>query len=73
MDQIRVLKRIMRKYGVYKRDQPVTYTVENKLLVNPYTEYDSSYISNQPRPNPAKIDKQIVDGNTQDQTVDIYY
>ena len=24
-------------------------------------------------PNPAKVDRQIVDGNTQDQTVDIYY
>ena len=24
-------------------------------------------------PNPAKVDKQIVNGNTQDQTVDIYY
>ena len=37
-----------------------------------WEEYNAPHtsISN---PNPAKVSKQIVDGNTQDQTVDIYY
>ena len=111
-----------------KRDQPVTYVIENKALNNSYTEYktvtrtikidpeqDFLYMTepviftqkatihrqvtinddgtktygewskdywdeyNAPaiiggyQPRPAKVDKQIVDGNTQDQTVDIYY
>ena len=108
-----------------KRDQPVTYIIENKTLINPYTEYktvtrtikihshqnfiDEPVIFTQkatihrqvtinddgtktygewskdyweeydaPAPNWTnpdnyKVNKQIVDGNTQDQTVDIYY
>ena len=107
-----------------KRDQPVTYVIENKPLINPYNEYktvtrtinlhlpyqyNNEIISftqkatihrqvtvnddekaygewskdywdeyNAPKtdvviPKPAKVDKQIVDGNTKDQTVDIYY
>ena len=109
-----------------KRDQPVTYIIENKTLTNSYTEYKtvtrtikihSNSINNEIEPviftqkatihrqvtinddgtktygewskdyweeyhapvpdweNPDdhKVDKQIVDGNTQDQTVDIYY
>ena len=110
-----------------KRDQPVTYILENKALTNSYTEYKTvtrtikihSYEVNQPiepviftqkatihrqvtinddgtktygewskdyweeynapntntgnMPRPAKVAKQIVDGNTQDQTVDIHY
>ena len=109
-----------------KRDQPVTYVIENKPLINPYNEYktvnrtiklhllpypyNNEIISftqkatihrqvtvndnetktygewskdywdeyNAPfidwgGPRPAKVAKQIVDGNTQDQTVDIYY
>ena len=109
-----------------KRDQPVTYVIENKPLINPYTEYktvtrtinlhlpsdfynneiasfkqeakihrqvtvnddetktygewskdywdeyNAPYIESM-SPRPAKVAKQIVDGNTQDQTVDIYY
>ena len=108
-----------------KRDQPVTYVIENKPLINPYNEYktvnrtinlhisypydneiisftqkatihrqvtvnndetktygewstdywdeyNAPYIESMP-PRPAKVAKQIVDGNTQDQTVDIYY
>ena len=110
-----------------KRDQPVTYIIENKPLINPYNEYKtvtrtinlhlpSDFYNNEivsfkqeakihrqvtinddetktygewstdywdeynapdifggSNPNPAKVAKQIVDGNTQDQTVDIYY
>ena len=108
-----------------KRDQPVTYVIENKALNNSYTEYktvtrtikihsyrdfiDESVIFTQKAtihrqvtinddgtktygewskdyweeyhapvtsagtPVQSKVDKQIVDGNTQDQTVDIYY
>ena len=109
-----------------KRDQPVTYIIENKNLINSYTEYKTvtrtikihSYEVNQPiepviftqkatihrqvtinddgtktygewskdyweeydapvpdwgNPDKYKVDKQIVDGNTQDQTVDIHY
>ena len=110
-----------------KRDQPVTYILENKALTNSYTEYKtvtrtikihSNSINNEIEPviftqkatihrqvtinddgtktygewsqdyweeynapntntgnmpRPAKVAKQIVDGNTQDQTVDIYY
>ena len=110
-----------------KRDQPVTYILENKALTNSYTEYKtvtrtikihSNSINNEIEPviftqkatihrqvtinddgtktygewsqdyweeynapntntgnmpQPAKVAKQIVDGNTQDQTVDIYY
>ena len=108
-----------------KRDQPVTYIIENKALNNSYTEYktvtrtikihpnidnvDEPVIFTQkatihrqvtinddgtktygewskdyweeydaPAPNWSnpddyKVAKQIVDGNTQDQTVDIYY
>ena len=109
-----------------KRDQPVTYIIENKALKNSYTEYktvtrtikihpnidnvDEPVIFTQKAtihrqvtinddgtktygewskdyweeynapntntgnmPRPAKVAKQIVDGNTQDQTVDIYY
>ena len=111
--------------GDIKIDQPVTYVIENKPLINPYNEYktvtrtinlhlsypyDNEIISftqkatihrqvtvnddetktygewstdywdeyNAPyiesmSPRPAKVAKQIVDGNTQDQTVDIYY
>ena len=109
-----------------KRDQPVTYVIENKPLINPYNEYktvnrtinlhllpypynneiisftqkatihrqvtvnddetktygewskdywdeyNAPYIESM-SPRPAKVAKQIVDGNTQDQTVDIYY
>ena len=107
-----------------KRDQPVTYIIENKTLINPYTEYktvtrtikihshqnfiDEPVIFTQKatihrqvtinddgtktygewskdyweeyhapvpdweNPDDHKVDKQIVDGNTQDQTVDIY-
>ena len=108
-----------------KRDQPVTYVIENKALNNSYTEYktvtrtikihshqnfiDEPVIFTQKatihrqvtinddgtktygewskdyweeyhapvpdwgNPDDHKVDKQIVDGNTQDQTVDIYY
>ncbi|KJY48078.1 hypothetical protein JG29_15930 [Bombilactobacillus mellis] len=108
-----------------KRDQPVTYIIENKALNNSYTEYktvtrtikihpnidnvDEPVIFTQKAtihrqvtinddgtktygewskdyweeydapvpdwgsPRPAKVAKQIVDGNTQDQTVDIHY
>lgn len=108
-----------------KRDQPVTYIIENKTLINPYTEYktvtrtikihshqnfiDEPVIFTQkatihrqvtinedgtktygewskdyweeydaPAPNwknpdDYKVAKQIVDGNTQDQIVDIHY
>ena len=108
-----------------KRDQPVTYVVENKTLINSYTEYKTvtrtikihpyqdnivepviftqkatihrqvtinddgtktygewskdyweEYDAPVPdwgNPDDHKVDKQIVDGNTQDQTVDIYY
>ena len=109
-----------------KRDQPVTYILENKVLTNSYTEYKTvtrtikihSYEVNQPiepviftqkatihrqvtinddgtktygewskdyweeydapvedsrYPDHYKVAKQIVDGNTQDQTVNIYY
>ena len=107
-----------------KRDQPVTYIIENKALNNSYTEYktvtrtikihshqnfiDEPVIFTQKatihrqvtinddgtktygewskdyweeyhapvpdweNPDDHKVDKQIVDGNTQDQTVDIY-
>ena len=107
-----------------KRDQPVTYIIENKTLINPYTEYktvtrtikihshqnfiDEPVIFTQKatihrqvtinedgtktygewskdyweeyhapvpdwgNPDDNKVAKQIVDGNTQDQTVDIY-
>ena len=110
-----------------KRDQPVTYVIENKALNNSYTEYktvtrtikidpeqDFLYmtepviftqkatihrqvtinddgtktygewskdyweeyhapVTSAGTPVQSKVDKQIVDGNTQDQTVDIYY
>ena len=108
-----------------KRDQPVTYVIENKALNNSYTEYKTvtrtikihSYrdfidepviftqkatihrqvtinydgtktygewskdyweeyhapVTSAGTPVQSKVDKQIVDGNTQDQTVDIYY
>ena len=108
-----------------KRDQPVTYIIENKAFNNSYTEYKTvtrtikihSYqdpieepviftqkatihrqvtinddgtktygewskdyweeyhapVSDWGNPDDHKVDKQIVDGNTQDQTVDIYY
>ena len=109
-----------------KRDQSVTYIIENKNLINSYTEYKTvtrtikihpyqQYPIEEPitftqkatihrqvninddgtktygewskdyweeydapildgrNPNYYKVDKQIVDGNTQDQTVDIYY
>ena len=107
-----------------KRDQPVTYVVENSPLINPYNEYKTvtrtinlhlpypydeiisftqkatihrqvTVNDNETKtygewskdywdeyhapfidwggPRPAKVAKQIVDGNTQDQTVDIYY
>ena len=108
-----------------KRDQPVTYVIENKALNNSYTEYktvtrtikihshqnfiDEPVIFTQKatihrqvtinddgtktygewskdyweeydapildgrNPNYYKVVKQIVDGNTKDQTVDIYY
>ena len=108
-----------------KRDQPVTYIIENKALTNSYTEYktvtrtikihshqnfiDEPVIFTQKatihrqvtinddgtktygewskdyweeydapildgrNPNYYKVAKQIVDGNTKDQTVDIYY
>ena len=108
-----------------KRDQPVTYVIENKALNNSYTEYktvtrtikihshqnfiDEPVIFTQKatihrqvtinddgtktygewskdyweeyhapvpdwgNPDDHKVDKQIVDGNTQDQTVDIHY
>ena len=108
-----------------KRDQPVTYIIENKAFNNSYTEYKTvtrtikihSYqdpidepitftqkatihrpvtinddgtktygewskdyweeydapILDGRNPNYYKVDKQIVDGNTKDQTVDIYY
>ena len=108
-----------------KRDQPVTYIIENKALNNSYTEYktvtrtikihpnidnvDEPVIFTQKatihrqvtinddgtktygewskdyweeydapvpywgNPDDNKVDKQIVDGNTQDQTVDIHY
>ena len=108
-----------------KRDQPVTYVVENKNLINSYTEYKTvtrttkihpyqdnivepviftqkatihrqvtinddgtktygewskdyweeydAPVSDWGNPDDHKVDKQIVDGNTQDQTVDIYY
>ena len=108
-----------------KRDQPVTYVLENKTLINSYTEYKTvtrtikihpyqdnivepviftqkatihrqvtinddgtktygewskdyweEYHAPVPdwgNPDDHKVDKQIVDGNTQDQTVDIHY
>ncbi|NUG39760.1 BspA family leucine-rich repeat surface protein [Lactobacillus mellis] len=108
-----------------KRDQPVTYIIENKTLINPYTEYKTvtrtikihshqnfidepviftqkatihrqvtinddgtktygewskdyweeyhAPVTSAGTPVQSKVDKQIVDGNTQDQTVDIYY
>ena len=108
-----------------KRDQPVTYIIENKAFNNSYTEYKTvtrtikihSYqdpieepviftqkatihrqvtinddgtktygewskdyweeydapVEDSRYPDKYKVNKQIVDGNTQDQTVDIYY
>ena len=108
-----------------KRDQPVTYVVENKPLINSYTEYKTvtrtikihpyqdnivepviftqkatihrqvtinddgtktygewskdyweeydAPVEDSRYPDKYKVNKQIVDGNTQDQTVDIYY
>ena len=110
-----------------KRDQPVTYVIENKALNNSYTEYKTvtrtikihpelDFVSitepviftqkatihrqvninddgtktygewskdyweeydapapNWTNPDDYKVDKQIVDGNTKDQTVDIHY
>ncbi|MCX0279916.1 BspA family leucine-rich repeat surface protein [Bombilactobacillus mellis] len=110
-----------------KRDQPVTYIIENKALTNSYTEYKTvtrtikihpninflfvtepviftqkatihrqvtinddgtktygewskdyweeydAPAPNWTNPDDYKVDKQIVDGNTQDQTVDIHY
>ena len=108
-----------------KRDQPVTYVLENKTLINSYTEYKTvtrtikihpyqdnivepviftqkatihrqvtinddgtktygewskdyweeydAPAPNWKNPDDYKVAKQIVDGNTQDQTVDIYY
>ena len=108
-----------------KRDQPVTYVIENKALNNSYTEYKTvtrtikihshqnfidepviftqkatihrqvtinddgtktygewskdyweeyhAPVTSAGTPVQSKVDKQIVDGNTQDQTVDIYY
>ena len=110
-----------------KRDQPVTYVIENKPLINPYNEYKtvtrtinlhllSSYphnneiisftqkatihrqvtinddgtktygewsqdyweeydapVPNLRNTNGPKVYKQIVEGNTQDKTVEIYY
>ena len=108
-----------------KRDQPVTYMVENKALNNSYTEYKTvtrtikihpnidnvdepviftqkatihrqvtinddgtktygewskdyweeydAPVTDSRYPDDYKVDKQIVDGNTQDQTVDIHY
>ena len=110
-----------------KRDQPVTYMVENKALTNSYTEYKTvtrtikihpeidflfvtepvtfkqkatihrqvtinedgtktygewstdyweeydAPVTDSRYPDDYKVDKQIVDGNTQDQTVDIHY
>ena len=108
-----------------KRDQPVTYVIENKALNNSYTEYKTvtrtikihpnidnvvepviftqkatihrqvtinddgtktysewskdyweeydAPVPNWKNPDDYKVDKQIVDGNTQDQTVDIHY
>ena len=108
-----------------KRDQPVTYIIENKALTNSYTEYKTvtrtikihpyqdnivepviftqkatihrqvtinddgtktygewskdyweeydAPVEDSRYPDNYKVDKQIVDGNTQDQTVDIYY
>lgn len=108
-----------------KRDQPVTYVLENKTLINSYTEYKTvtrtikihpyqdnivepviftqkatihrqvtinddgtktygewskdyweeydAPAPNWKNPDYYKVDKQIVDGNTQDQTVDIHY
>ena len=38
-----------------------------------YWEEYNAPNTNTGMPNPAKVDKRIVDGNTQDQTVDIYY
>ena len=38
-----------------------------------WDEYNALAINNGDLPRPSKVDKQIVDGNTQDQTVDIYY
>ena len=110
-----------------KRDQPVTYVIENKALNNSYTEYKTvtrtikihpeldfvsitepviftqratihrqvninddgtktygewskdyweeydAPVEDSRYPDHYKVAKQIVDGNTQDQTVDIYY
>ena len=38
-----------------------------------WEEYNAPNINTGNMPRPAKVAKQIVDGNTQDQTVDIYY
>ena len=38
-----------------------------------WDEYNAPDILGGSNPKPAKVAKQIVDGNTQDQTVDIYY
>ena len=35
--------------------------------------YNAPNVTGAQNPKPAKVDKKIVDGNTQDQTVDIYY
>ena len=45
-------------YGEWSQDYWEEYNAPNSSISNP---------------NPAKVAKQIVDGNTQDQTVDIYY
>ena len=45
-------------YGEWSQDYWEEYNAPNSII---------SF------PDPAKVSKQIVDGNTQDQTVDIYY
>ena len=48
-------------YGEWSKDYWDEYNAPEIVLTNNYS------------PKPAKVAKQIVDGNTQDQTVDIYY
>ena len=47
-----------KSYGEWSQDYWEEYNAPNSSISSP---------------DPAKVSKQIVDGNTQDQTVDIYY
>lgn len=72
-----------------KRDQPVIFTqkaiIHRQVTINDdgtktYGEWSKDYweeyhapVPDWGNPDDHKVDKQIVDGNTQDQTVYIYY